>query len=192
MEIPQYMQAAYQKALKKGIGIEYFKKLMEHSDFLDKVHKLTHGAAVAAGLIKGSPIVVRDLLGPRKSISVFIMHSDYIKEEFGEDDDIYAKAQFSIALYAGFLCAMKWWENTAEGKEAVYNDCVMSSYSDDKAGTMLCKKYSEEAFEDFLDDIIYILADEIANDKAKNFELNMIHALDALFQLGVTLALYEK
>ena len=74
MEIPQDMQAAYQKALKKTIGIEYFKKLMEPSDFLDKVSKLTHEAAVAAGLIKGSPIVVSDLVGQRKSISVFIMH----------------------------------------------------------------------------------------------------------------------
>ncbi len=192
MEIPQDMQAAYQNALRKGIGIEYFKKLMVPSDFLDKVHKLTHETAVAAGLIKGSPIAVSDLIGPRKSIAVFIMYSDYIKEEFVEDDDIYAKAQFSTALYAGFLCALKWWENTAEGEDVLYNDCVISSYSDDKAEMMLCEKYGEDAFEDFLDDAMYIVADEIGKDEMKNYEFNMIYGLDAFFQLGVTLALYEK
>ncbi|MCR5814157.1 MAG: hypothetical protein K6G15_06670 [Desulfovibrio sp.] len=186
------MSGYYQKALKKGINEEYIRKLCEPSDFLDKMFKITHTTAVASGLIQCSPIIVSDLLQARKAISIFIMHSEYIKEKYGETDESYTSAQFSAALYAGFLCALKWWEETGDGEEILYNDCVIDSYSSDKADIMLCEKYCEDKFVTFLEDVVYIVADEIGKDNVDNFEKNMIFSFEALFQIGVTLALYEK
>ena len=189
MDILQKMQM---KLLRKGVNEEYLKKLMEPTDFLYNIRMLTYESAVAAGLLKYPMLLVDELSFQRKTTSIFIIHSDYIKvKKFCLNDDIYRKRILSVALYSGFLCALKWLDKSGDSEEISCLDCIVSGCNENKAESMLCKKYGEDTFTKFLNDLLDLVVCKINSYQSKDIERNTIHSLSALFQLGATLAVYE-
>ena len=175
------------RRLKVNVQKTFIEELSKPSPFYTHCITILHNAAKSEGLIDGNPIEDKRLDYLKMAFSLaFVMSSDE-HNQFKGDEEKVLHSWFGSVFYAGMVSVFNYNENTIDSTDFI---SYLNKQNIDKANKFIKMKYryniSHLLFKSFEKIINELLKVEYANS------VNLCFAVEAFFQLGVTLASYEK
>lgn len=159
-------------------------QLLKPSPFYGEVLKLTHDMARKAGLLSIDPPAVPELEPVRKALSIWLLNDPELKKAHKNDIVTHIITLLSMNLNNGALCAEDWWREGTLLHD--YSDCRIKN----EEGMELLKKKFGDAITSFVSDAAKQVAMFLLL-RGKGGGMIMLAAMEAIFQLGVTLALCD-
>lgn len=164
------------------LELEMPEEFCGYSPFFKKCVKLSHKIARKAGFIK-SKIDLSDIEYIEKKSVITIFRSEQIRKEHKNSHEECLMSMLNISLYMGYGAADQW-NNAAE--EVDFDSCFEDVY-EGRIIEYIIDKYGK-CFVDVQREINLKIIKTIQNEKNKSFT-DIPFALEAVFQLGVTMAL---
>ena len=159
-------------------------QLLKPSPFYGESLKLTLDMALQAGLLSTTPPAVLELEPVRKALSIWLLNDLELGKAHKNDILTHTITLLSMNLNNGALCAEDWWREGALLRD--YSDCRIKN----EVGMELLKKKFEDSISSFVSDAAKQVAMFLLL-RGKGGSLIMLAAMEAIFQLGVTLALCD-